>query len=92
MNKKMSFILLAIEIVLLVLCFVMLPQQVIIQIGMDGSPTNIVSKTVALIILAALAVLAFICLYNAEENDKKGYIIAAVFVFVALLTLIINRG
>ena len=90
MNKKMSFVLLAIEVILLTLCFVMLLQQVIVQVGFDGSATNIVSKTMAMVILLVLAAFAFATLFSSEKSDIKGYLIAGIFVFVTIFTLVIN--
>ena len=90
MNKKMSFVLIAIEVILLTLCFVMLPQQVIVQVGFDGSATNIVSKTMAMAILLVLAAFAFVTLFSSEKSDVKGYLIAGIFIFVTIFTLVIN--
>ena len=90
MNKKMSFVLLTIEVILLTLCFVMLPQQVIVQVGFDGSPTNIVSKTMAMAILLVFASFAFATLFSSEKSDVKGYLIAGIFIFVTIFTLVIN--
>ena len=90
MNKKMSFVLLAIEVILLTLCLVMLPQQVIVQVGFDGSATNIVSKTMAMVILLVLAAFAFVTLFSSEKSDVKGYLIAGIFIFVTIFTLVIN--
>ena len=90
MNKKMSFVLLAIEVILLTLCLVMLPQQVIVQVGFDGSATNIVSKTMAIVILLVLAAFAFVTLFSSEKSDIKGYLIAGIFIFVTIFTLVIN--
>ena len=68
----------------------MLPQQVIVQVGFDGSATNIVSKTMAMVILLVLAAFAFATLFSSEKSDIKGYLIAGIFVFVTIFTLVIN--
>ena len=86
----MSFVLLTIEVILLTLCFVMLPQQVIVQVGFDGNPTNIVSKTMAMAILLVFAAFAFATLFSSEKSDVKGYLIAGIFIFVTIFTLVIN--
>ena len=86
----MSFVLLAIEVILLTLCFVMLPQQVIVQVGFDESATNIVSKTMAMAILLVFAAFAFATLFSSEKSDVKGYLIAGIFIFVTIFTLVIN--
>ena len=88
MKKKVIFIILIIlTLTLTLVAFIHLPEQIIIQVGFDGKPTNIVPKPIGLLIPVLLSGYG---LFKSRE-DKKGYIISIIAIVMLFLTLIFNK-
>lgn len=92
MNRKtVCVILIVISLILAVVEFIVLPDQVIMQIGANGQPSNMLPKLPAIIIPVVISVFGAVR-YSAAENrtGNKNLLIVIVGYAVALLSLIVN--
>ena len=87
MKKKIIFItLIILTIVFAAAAFIILPEKLVIQIGFDGKPTNVVAKPIAIMIPVLLSGYG---LYKSSK-DEKGFLISAIAIIVMILTFIFN--
>ncbi len=90
-EKRTTLILLAVTLVFVVLGILLLPAQVVIQVGSDGQPSSIVPKAVGILIPAGISVFGVCMRYFAGEAYKrKGFITTIVGFVAAILCLIFN--
>lgn len=85
MNKNKRFILcgglILIGLVLYVLGLVVLPQTIGVQIQLDGTIGNQVSKYIGLLIPLALTVGGSVVFYNEEKRKALGFSALGIFIF-----------
>lgn len=87
MKKKVIYItLIFLTIVLAAATFVLLPDELVIQVGFDGNPTNTVAKPIAILIPILLSTYG---LYRSGK-DGKGFLISAIAILLFILTFIFN--
>ncbi|MGN0968522.1 MAG: DUF1648 domain-containing protein [Oscillospiraceae bacterium] len=90
-RKTVCVILIVISLILAVIEFIVLPDQVVVQIGANGQPSNMLPKPPAIIIPVVISVFGAVR-YSTGENEagKKNLLIVIVGYAVALLSLIVN--
>lgn len=97
MNLKkntLPLILVIVTLLLAVISVFLLPQTVVIQLGLDGQPTNTMSKLTAIVTplpICALGLMRYYLGQGAQKERDKGLVIAVVAPLVMLLTLIMNH-
>lgn len=90
-KKVVSTLFVILSIVLSVVSWLLLPETVVVQVGIDGQVTNTMPKILAVIIpLGVTVVGAVMNLTGTEEINKKAYTLSVVGVAVTILTLIFN--
>ena len=75
-----------------VVSWLLLPDVVAVQIGIDGKITNTMPKVLAVAIpLGVSLVGSAMILTGKEENHKKGYILSVIGIAIMVLSLLFNR-
>jgi len=88
--KKVSITLLSITIVLMILSFIFLPNEVKIQLSIDGS-FNTTSKYLAILVPTATSIFGcFACYAKKDTGYSKGYVVSIICIIVLTLDLIVN--
>jgi uncharacterized membrane protein len=94
--KKQSIIAIAgivISAALAVASFILLPDVVTVQLGVDGESSNTMPKLFAILIPAALGVggaLSVLFSKNENKNGQKALIVSAVGIVVFVFMLVVN--
>ena len=93
MKKKIiSVLLIAAAIGLGIISWLLLPDVVAVQVGMDGSVTNTLPKVLAVAIPSGASVVGSVMnLTDKEEKNKKGYILSAAGIVIMVVSLLVNR-
>ena len=93
MKKKwISILLVAAAIGLGVISWLLLPDVVAVQVGVDGQIINTMPKLLAIAIPVGLSVAgSVINLTGKEETNKKGYILSVAGIAIMVLSLLVNR-
>ena len=87
-----SIFLIIIAIGLGICSWFLLPEVVVVQVGMNGQATNTMPKLLAIIIpLGISAAGSVINMTNKEENNVKGFVLALFGIAAMILTLFFNR-
>ena len=93
MKKKwISILLVAAAIGLGVISWLLLPDVVAVQVGIDGKITNTLPKVLAVAIPFGVSVVGSVMnLISKEETNKKGYILSVAGIAIMVLSLLVNR-
>ena len=93
MKKKwISILLVAAAIGLGVISWLLLPDVVAVQVGIDGKITNTLPKVLAVAIPFGVSVVGSVMnLTGKEETNKKGYILSVAGIAIMVLSLLVNR-
>lgn len=92
MRKTISIVCIAVAVILAVVSWFLLPDLVVTQFGMDGQPSNYMSKAMAILIpLAVAGIGGAFGLTSDEKRAKKGIILSAIGILVMIVSLVINR-
>ena len=93
MKKNLiSIILVIVAIGLGVISWLLLPDVVAVQVGLDGQITNTMPKVLAVAIPLGVSVAgSAMNLTGKEEKSKKGYILSVIGIAVMVLSLLFNR-
>ena len=90
-NNWINIILLIIAIGLGICSWILLPEVVTVQVGMNGQATNTMPKLLAIIVpLGISAAGSVINLTGEKENGMKGFVLALVGIAAMILTLFFN--
>lgn len=93
MKKNLiSIIFVIVAIGLGVISWLLLPDVVAVQVGVDGKITNTMPKVLAVAIPLGVSVVgSAMNLTGKEENNKKGYTLSGVGIAIMVLSLLFNR-
>ena len=93
MKKKwISILLVAAAIGLGVISWLLLPDVVAVQVGIDGKISNTLPKVLAVAIPFGVSVVGSVMnLTGKEETNKKGYILSVAGIAIMVLSLLVNR-
>ena len=93
MKKKwISILFVAVAIGLGVISWLLLPDVVAVQVGIDGKISNTLPKVLAVAIPFGVSVVGSVMnLTGKEEKSKKGYILSVIGIAVMVLSLLFNR-
>lgn len=91
-NKIIGIISLAIFIILNVIGFFILPDQLVVQVNLQGNASTVVSKFLGLIIIALLGVIISfrILIEKNTANNKKWFFAVGILLIVNILIFIFN--
>lgn len=90
-NNWINIILLIIAIGLGICSWILLPEVVTVQVGMNGQATNTMPKLLAIIVpLGISAAGSVINMTDKKENSMKGFVLALVGIAAMILTLFFN--
>lgn len=90
MNKKLILLIaiIVVSLALAVVSFLLLPEQVVVQVSMSGEASNVMPKILAVILPLALSVLCGVMYYTTKRG---GYLAASLIgLLLPVLTLIFN--
>lgn len=90
-EKMIGLVIIAVSVILAVMGFMVLPETLIVQIGLDGQASNTLHKIPALLIPFALSTV-FSILYMRGNGEKKSHnlIVAVIGVIVAIIMFVVN--
>ena len=93
MKKKwISILFVAVAIGLGVISWLLLPDVVAVQVGIDGKISNTLPKVLAVAIPFVVSVVGSVMnLTGKEETNKKGYILSVAGIAIMVLSLLVNR-
>ena len=93
MKKKwISILFVAVAIGLGVISWLLLPDVVAVQVGIDGKISNTLPKVLAVAIPFGVSVVGSVMnLTGKEETNKKGYILSVAGIAIMMLSLLVNR-
>ena len=93
MKKKwISILFVAVAIGLGVISWLLLPDVVAVQVGIDGKISNTLPKVLAVAIPFGVSVVGSVMnLTGKEETNKKGYILSVAGIAIMVLSLLVNR-
>ncbi len=90
-EKMIGIAIIAVSAILAVLGYILLPDVMVVQIGLDGSASNTLSKIPALLIPFAISTISSIMYMNSEASARtKNLIFAVLGVIIALFSFFIN--
>ena len=92
MKKKLISILLIVAAIgLSVFSWIFLPDNVAVQVRIDGQTSNTLPKVLAISVPLGLSIVGSVMnLTSKEEKNKKGYILSAVGIAILVLSLLGN--
>lgn len=90
-RKVVCSIMIAVSLVLAVIAYVILPDKVVMQIGADGQPSNMLPKLPAVIIPVVITCFGAVS-YAVGDNEAKvrNIIIVVAGYAVAIFSLVFN--
>jgi len=89
MRKILNISLLIVTIVLAVISYFILPDNVIIQLGFNG--LNTTTKLKAILLPLAISVFGFVVgIIKKDNENNKGFILSIVGILVLVLEIIFN--
>ena len=93
MKKKwINILFVAVAIGLGVISWLLLPDVVAVQVGIDGKISNTLPKVLAVAIPFGVSVVGSVMnLTGKEETNKKGYILSVAGIAIMVLSLLVNR-
>ena len=93
MKKKwISILFVAVAIGLGVISWLLLPDVVAVQVGIDGKISNTLPKVLAVAIPFGVSVVGSVMNFTGkEETNKKGYILSVAGIAIMVLSLLVNR-
>ena len=68
----------------------LLPDELVVQIGLDGQPSNVLPKPAGLLIPLGLGALGALLACSGERRRSSGWILLAAAFGVAVITLLWN--
>lgn len=91
MKKTFSIICISISVILGILCWLLLPDTVVVQINTQGQPSNTLPKFVSILIgLAITFAGSLMHLKCSTENRVKSVILSVAGIIILLATLLFN--
>jgi len=90
-EKVIGIVIIAVSVILAVMGFMVLPETLIIQIGLDGQASNTLQKIPALLIPFALStVFSILYLRGNGEKKSRNLIVAVIGVIVTIIMFVVN--
>lgn len=84
-------IIIAVSVVLTVVGFLILPEELTVQIGLDGQASNTLPKLPALLIpLAMSTVFSILYMRGTEDKKSRNLIVAVIGIGAAILMFVVN--
>ncbi len=91
MKKKINIGLIAVAVVLSVVSWFLLPDTVVVQIGVDGQASNTMPKVFAVIVPLVISVIGSAMNLNDDTRQNyRGYVLSIVGIAVMVFSLIVN--
>lgn len=91
MNKKIVVAgIFAASIALGIFGYIYLPEMVTVQVDLSGNPSNTDPKMMAIASQTILSFAGAMGYYFSKEREKKWLVLAAVGLFVSVITLVYN--
>ncbi len=92
-EKMIGMIVIAVSIVLTVAGYLMLPDNMIVQIGLDGKASNMLPKIQAILIPFAISTISSIMYIFGNPQKRTKYILFAVLgLLLSVVSFFINYG
>jgi len=77
-------------LIIAVISFIVLPDPIVIQVGMDGKPASTVPKIIGVLLPLAFVVIGAYNHYKPGTSKRGGLILLAVGYIVGVFTLVVN--
>lgn len=90
-EKKIGMVFIVISIILAVLGYIMLPETVVVQIGLDGKAGNTLPKLAAILLpLGVTLISTGLYMFSETSNRTKNLVFAGIGVLMAVFGIIVN--
>jgi len=90
-EKKIGMVFIGISITLAVLGYYILPETVVVQIGLDGKAGNSLPKLVAILLPFGVTLISTgLYMFSKTSNRIKNLIFAVIGILVAVFGFIVN--
>jgi uncharacterized membrane protein len=90
-EKVIGSVIIVVSLILAVVGYVILPETLTVQIGLDGKPSNTLPKLFALLIPLAISVIFSFMYMNDQGQRKSRNLFAAIFgIFISILMFVVN--
>ena len=91
-TKWISIMLLVIAAIVGIVCWLVLPETVTVQIGTDGQASNTLPKLPAVLIMLGISVAGTVMnLRGKTEKKTRGFVLTIAGIAAMLATLLMNR-
>lgn len=81
-----------VTVLLAIISWFALPQQVVIQVGFDGNPSNVVPKFIAILIPVVLSSYGCLTMGKSDrEEARKGMVLVVCGIGLLLIMMMFNR-
>ena len=90
-EKKIGMVFIVISIILSVLGYIMLPETVVVQIGLDGKTGNTLPKLAAILLpLGVTLISTGLYMFSGTSNRTKNLVFAGIGILMAVFGIIVN--
>ena len=90
-EKKIGMVFIVISIILAVLGYIMLPETVVVQIGLDGKAGNTLPKLAAILLpLGVTLISTGLYMFSETSNQTKNLVFARIGILMAVFGIIVN--
>jgi len=89
-RKVIAVLILAVGLAISIFGFVKLPESVVVQIDMEGKPSNYMPKSLAVIIPLALVTGGAFLMSKDNKNFKKYLVVSIIGILVMIVILVAN--
>lgn len=91
-DKIIAYIIISVSVILFIVGYLLLPNEIVVQIGFDGKPSNTLPKIIGLFIPFLISSLfAFISLKGNRETKAKNLIISIIGIVIFIFMFIMNH-
>ncbi|MFA6736230.1 MAG: hypothetical protein WCR87_04850 [Saccharofermentanales bacterium] len=92
-EKTIGIVIIVVSVILTVTGFILLPETLIVQIGLDGQASGTMQKIPALLIPMAISTV-FSALYMKGNTEKKSrnLIVAVIGIVIVIIMFVVNRN
>lgn len=89
-HKLLPILFLTATVVLTVVCYLILPDYVVMQVTLDGGSGTTLPKIAAVLLSAVLGAVGAVMQFSGAENRSRGVVVSAVSLVIFAASLLMN--